>query len=64
MIVSCPPPERTARVSWDLRLEGLRLELTAVYLWKIEDSLFEGWGEDGWAPEDLTPVGKLNAGGR
>jgi len=51
-------------VSWDLRLEGLRLELTAVYLWKIEDSLFEGWGEDGWAPEDLTPVGKLNAGGR
>ncbi|KAK1921449.1 microtubule binding protein [Papiliotrema laurentii] len=35
-----------------------------IYIWRVEDSLFEGWGEDGWKPEDLSPVGKLNAGGR
>jgi coronin-1B/1C/6 len=33
-------------------------------VWKIQDSLFEGWGEDGWEAEDLSPVAKLNAGGR
>jgi coronin-1B/1C/6 len=36
----------------------------AVCIWKIQDSLFEGWGEDGWVAEDLSPDGKLNAGGR
>ena len=35
-----------------------------VCIWKIQDSLFEGWGEDGWVAEDLSPDGKLNAGGR
>jgi coronin-1B/1C/6 len=35
-----------------------------VFLWKISDSLFSGWGEDGWEPEDLSPEVKLNAGGR
>ena len=35
-----------------------------VCIWKIQDSLFEGWGEDGWIAEDLSPDGKLNAGGR
>jgi len=39
-------------------------KLTVVFIWKIEDSTFEGWGEDGWVAEDLSPVGKLNAGGR
>lgn len=36
----------------------------SVCIWKIQDSLFEGWGEDGWTPEDLSPDAKLNAGGR
>jgi len=35
-----------------------------VCIWKIEDAVFEGWGEDHWVPEDINPNGKLNAGGR
>ncbi|WWD22902.1 hypothetical protein CI109_107397 [Kwoniella shandongensis] len=35
-----------------------------VFIWKVEDSLFEGWGEDHWVPEDLSPVTKFSAGGR
>lgn len=38
--------------------------LTPVFIWKIDDSTFAGWGEDKWEPEDFAPVGKLNAGGR
>lgn len=35
-----------------------------IFIWKVEDSLFEGWGSDEWEPVDLAPTGKLNAGGR
>ncbi|WVR03213.1 hypothetical protein IAU60_000204 [Kwoniella sp. DSM 27419] len=35
-----------------------------VFVWKVEDSLFEGWGEDKWTPQDLSPQAKLGAGGR
>lgn len=35
-----------------------------VFLWKIEESLFEGWEEEKWSPEDLSPSGKLNSSGR
>ncbi|KAI9632154.1 uncharacterized protein MKK02DRAFT_35550 [Dioszegia hungarica] len=35
-----------------------------IAIWKIEDSLFEGWGEDHWSPSDLSPTARLNAGGR
>ncbi|WWC85478.1 uncharacterized protein L201_000342 [Kwoniella dendrophila CBS 6074] len=35
-----------------------------VLVWKVEDSLFEGWGEDTWAPVDLSPQSRLSAGGR
>jgi hypothetical protein len=35
-----------------------------VGVWKIQDSMFEGWGEDGWQAQDLNPDAKLNAGGR
>lgn len=35
-----------------------------INIWKIEESLFEGWGEDGWEAEDISPVARLNAGGR
>lgn len=38
--------------------------MTLVGIWKIEDSLFEGWGDEGWVAEDLSPVSRLNAGGR
>jgi coronin-1B/1C/6 len=41
--------------------QGLSL---IVCVWKIEDSLFEGWGEEHWQPEDLSATSKLNAGGR
>jgi coronin-1B/1C/6 len=36
----------------------------SVCIWKVQDSLFEGWGEEGWVAEDFTPDAKLNAGGR
>ncbi|WVQ64461.1 uncharacterized protein L199_002628 [Kwoniella botswanensis] len=35
-----------------------------VLVWKVQDSLFEGWGEDHWVPEDLSPELRLSAGGR
>ncbi|ORY30791.1 hypothetical protein BCR39DRAFT_528339 [Naematelia encephala] len=35
-----------------------------IFLWKIDDDMFNGWGEEKWVPEDLSPSGKLNAGGR
>lgn len=35
-----------------------------VFIWKVEDSAFEGWGEDQWEPEDFNPALKLSAGGR
>ncbi|WWC57752.1 uncharacterized protein I303_100287 [Kwoniella dejecticola CBS 10117] len=35
-----------------------------VLVWKVEDSLFDGWGEDQWVPEDLSPELRLSAGGR
>ncbi|WVQ76929.1 hypothetical protein IAR50_006608 [Cryptococcus sp. DSM 104548] len=35
-----------------------------IFVWKVEDSLFEGWGEDHWEPKDLSPAAKFSAGGR
>ncbi|GMK54204.1 hypothetical protein CspeluHIS016_0107900 [Cutaneotrichosporon spelunceum] len=35
-----------------------------IFIWKVDDSAFAGWGEEKWEPEDFAPVGKLNAGGR
>ncbi|WWC97410.1 hypothetical protein V866_004289 [Kwoniella sp. B9012] len=35
-----------------------------VLVWKVQDTLFEGWGEDHWVPEDLSPELRLSAGGR
>ncbi|OWZ54914.1 deoxyuridine 5'-triphosphate nucleotidohydrolase [Cryptococcus neoformans A2-102-5] len=35
-----------------------------IFIWKVEDSAFEGWGEDQWEPEDFNPALKLSAGGR
>lgn len=39
-------------------------DASKVFIWKVDDALFEGWGEEHWTPEDLSPAGKLNAGGR
>ncbi|WVQ85125.1 hypothetical protein IAT38_007290 [Cryptococcus sp. DSM 104549] len=35
-----------------------------VFVWKVDDSIFEGWGEDHWVPTDLSPEKRLSAGGR
>jgi hypothetical protein len=65
MITLLHLPEKTERVgSYLTYYVGPILTARLVFLWKIEDSLFEGWGEDGWKPEDLSPTAKLNAGGR
>ncbi|WVO13585.1 hypothetical protein L204_101206 [Cryptococcus depauperatus] len=35
-----------------------------VFVWKVDDSMFEGWGEEGWEPRDLSPATRLSTGGR
>lgn len=35
-----------------------------MFIWKVEESAFEGWGEDNWEPQDFSPALKLSAGGR
>ena len=36
----------------------------SVFLWKVEDGLFDGWGDEGWEPKDLEPNAKLDVTGR
>ncbi|KAG6333451.1 hypothetical protein ID866_5641 [Astraeus odoratus] len=33
-------------------------------LWKISDSLFDGWTADGWEPRDLDPVARVDVSSR
>lgn len=33
-------------------------------IWKVEASLFEGWGTEGWVPEDFDPVLRIDASPR
>ena len=35
-----------------------------VMLWKVNDAQFEGWGSDGWAPQDFDPVLRIDASAR
>ncbi|KAJ7464421.1 microtubule binding protein [Mycena latifolia] len=35
-----------------------------VLLWKVEPHIFEGWGAEGWVPQDLDPVARLDASPR
>ncbi|KAJ7715662.1 microtubule binding protein [Mycena maculata] len=35
-----------------------------VMLWKVEPSVFEGWGADGWVPQDFDPVARIDASPR
>lgn len=30
-------------------------------IWKVEAALFEGWGTEGWVPEDFDPVLRIDA---
>jgi len=30
-----------------------------VMIWKVEDSLFEGWGQEHWEPQDFDPVARI-----
>ncbi|KAF9442356.1 microtubule binding protein, partial [Macrolepiota fuliginosa MF-IS2] len=33
-------------------------------IWKVESSLFDGWGTDGWVPQDFDPVLRIDASPR
>lgn len=35
-----------------------------ILLWKVEDSVFEGWGADKWVPQDFDPVLRIGASNR
>lgn len=35
-----------------------------VMIWKVEPSTFEGWGEEGWVPQDFDPVARIDASPR
>ncbi|PSR72204.1 hypothetical protein PHLCEN_2v11911 [Hermanssonia centrifuga] len=30
-------------------------------IWKVESSMFEGWGLEGWEPQDFDPVARIDA---
>ncbi len=33
-------------------------------IWKVEASIFEGWGQDGWEPQDFDPVARIDVSPR
>ncbi|GBE89403.1 Coronin-like protein [Sparassis crispa] len=35
-----------------------------VMIWKVEDSVFEGWGQEHWEPQDFDPVARLDVSPR
>ncbi|KAF5316705.1 hypothetical protein D9619_006802 [Psilocybe cf. subviscida] len=35
-----------------------------VMIWKVESSMFEGWGAEGWVPHDFDPVLRIDASPR
>ncbi|KAI0737283.1 microtubule binding protein [Daedaleopsis nitida] len=35
-----------------------------VLIWKVESSVFDGWGSDGWEPQDLDPVARIDVSPR
>ncbi|KAF9528993.1 hypothetical protein CPB83DRAFT_853586 [Crepidotus variabilis] len=35
-----------------------------VMIWKVESSAFEGWGQEGWVPQDFDPVLRIDASPR
>lgn len=35
-----------------------------VMIWKVESSAFEGWGQEGWVPQDFDPVLRIDGSPR
>lgn len=35
-----------------------------VFLWKVPDDAFEGWGAEDWVPVDFSPVASIHASAR
>ncbi|KAF9038660.1 microtubule binding protein [Panaeolus papilionaceus] len=35
-----------------------------LMIWKVETSAFEGWGQEGWVPQDFDPVLRIDASPR
>lgn len=35
-----------------------------VMIWKVESSMFEGWGQEGWVPQDFEPVLRIDGSPR
>ncbi|THH29232.1 hypothetical protein EUX98_g4971 [Antrodiella citrinella] len=35
-----------------------------VMVWKVEDSLYEGWGQEHWEPQDFDPVARIEVSPR
>ncbi|GLB41455.1 putative WD repeat coronin family protein [Lyophyllum shimeji] len=35
-----------------------------VMIWKVEASAFEGWGSEGWVPQDFDPVARIDGSPR
>ncbi|KAG6891135.1 hypothetical protein C0992_010430 [Termitomyces sp. T32_za158] len=35
-----------------------------VMIWKVEESVFEGWGQENWIPQDFDPVARIDASPR
>lgn len=33
-------------------------------IWKVEQGAFEGWGQDGWEPQDFDPVARIDVSPR
>lgn len=33
-------------------------------IWKVDSSTFEGWGQDGWQPQDFDPVARIDVSPR
>ncbi|KAF8885078.1 hypothetical protein CPB84DRAFT_1850493 [Gymnopilus junonius] len=35
-----------------------------VMIWKVESSMFDGWGQEGWVPQDFEPVLRIDGSPR
>ncbi|KAG8930273.1 Coronin-like protein crn1 [Tulasnella sp. 419] len=49
---------------FDDRVVASGAEDGKVLIWKVEDSQFEGWGSEGWVPQDFEPVSRIAGSGR
>lgn len=35
-----------------------------MMIWKVDDSVFEGWGQEHWEPQDFDPVARIDGSAR